>query len=101
MAQNPQLRYLLGGLINTINGLGRTLRLKPKPLPTGVLHRGFLDGGRMRPLIARLFTFLAFAAAVAAVQAAEPRVDDASYTVKAGDTLPVAVWKEPDLTSNA
>jgi polysaccharide export outer membrane protein len=55
----------------------------------------------MRPLIARLFTFLALAVAVAAVQAAEPRVDDASYTVKAGDTLAVAVWKEPDLTSNA
>jgi polysaccharide biosynthesis/export protein len=26
---------------------------------------------------------------------------DAMYTVKPGDTLAVAVWKEPDLTSNA
>lgn len=34
--------------------------------------------------------------------AAEARAgDEPTYTVKAGDTLAVAVWKEPDLTSNA
>ncbi len=27
--------------------------------------------------------------------------DEPLYTVKAGDTLAIAVWKEPDLTSNA
>jgi|SRR5579863_3454495 polysaccharide biosynthesis/export protein len=29
------------------------------------------------------------------------QADDALYTVKPGDTLAIAVWKEPDLTSNA
>jgi polysaccharide biosynthesis/export protein len=36
-----------------------------------------------------------------ATLAAEARVDEPTYTVKAGDTLAIAVWKEPDLTSNA
>jgi polysaccharide biosynthesis/export protein len=55
----------------------------------------------MRPFIAKLLTFLALAAAVGVVHAAEARVDEPTYTVKAGDTLAIAVWKEPDLTSNA
>jgi polysaccharide biosynthesis/export protein len=54
----------------------------------------------MRPLIAKLLTFLAVLAAVGVAHAAD-RVDEPTYTVKAGDTLAIAVWKEPDLTSNA
>jgi len=47
---------------------------------------------RLRSLIAWLMAL----AACGPVFADEP-----VYTVKAGDTLAIAVWKEPDLTSNA
>jgi polysaccharide biosynthesis/export protein len=56
----------------------------------------------MRSLIAKLLTFLAIGATAGVVHAADTaRVDEPTYTVKAGDTLAIAVWKEPDLTSNA
>jgi polysaccharide export outer membrane protein len=47
----------------------------------------------MRAMLNNLFRLLAALAAFAAAHADE-------YTVKAGDTLAIAVWKEPDLTSN-
>jgi polysaccharide export outer membrane protein len=49
--------------------------------------RGTLDN-----LFRSLVAFAAFGVAYA---------DDALYAVKPGDTLAIAVWKEPDLTSNA
>jgi polysaccharide export outer membrane protein len=48
----------------------------------------------MRPMLNSLFRSLAALAALGVAHADE-------YTVKAGDTLAIAVWKEPDLTSNA
>ena len=46
----------------------------------------------------RQIAFLAFLAATAGGVA---HADDPAYTVKPGDTLAIAVWKEPDLTGNA
>jgi polysaccharide export outer membrane protein len=50
----------------------------------------------MRALFNLLFCSILVLGAFRIVRADEPR-----YTVKAGDTLAIAVWKEPDLTSNA
>jgi polysaccharide export outer membrane protein len=48
----------------------------------------------MRAMLNNLFRLLTAFAVLALAHADE-------YTVKAGDTLAIAVWKEPDLTSNA
>jgi polysaccharide export outer membrane protein len=53
----------------------------------------------------KVLTFLAGISLFSVAHAADPRPagppDTLPYTVKAGDTLAIAVWKEPDLTSNA
>lgn len=54
----------------------------------------------MRRLIATCLTVF-FALGAAGAVHADARTDEPTYTVKAGDTLAIAVWKEPDLTSNA
>ena len=48
----------------------------------------------MRAILKNLLSLLVTVAVLGAAHADE-------YTVKAGDTLAIAVWKEPDLTSNA
>jgi polysaccharide biosynthesis/export protein len=48
----------------------------------------------MRAMLNNLISFLVLLAAFAGAHADE-------YTVKAGDSLGIAVWKEPELTSNA
>jgi polysaccharide biosynthesis/export protein len=48
----------------------------------------------MRAMLKNLLSPLALLLALGVAHADE-------YTVKAGDTLAIAVWKEPDLTSNA
>jgi polysaccharide export outer membrane protein len=46
----------------------------------------------------RQFVFLAV---LIATSSGVARAEDPAYTVKPGDTLAIAVWKEPDLTGNA
>ena len=51
----------------------------------------------MRAILNTLLRALGMLAVLCVAHAA----DEAHYTVKAGDILAIAVWKEPDLTSNA
>jgi polysaccharide biosynthesis/export protein len=44
---------------------------------------------------------IAFLAVLAATTVEVAHADEPAYTVKPGDTLSIAVWKEPDLTGNA
>src|ERR1700719_1182475 len=47
------------------------------------------------------FKQLTFLALLVTMTFQVARAEDPSYTVKPGDTLAIAVWKEPDLTGNA
>ena len=58
---------------------------------------GITDGGQVRAILKTLLRALVTLGVLCVAQAA----DEPHYTVKAGDILSIAVWKEPDLTSNA
>src|SRR5450759_2153171 len=55
------------------------------------------DGGPMHSK----FRQIAFLGLLVAATFGVARADEPAYTVKPGDTLAIAVWKEPDLTGNA
>ena len=57
---------------------------------------GITDGGQVRTTLNTLLRALVLLGLWCVAQAA----DEPRYTVKAGDILSIAVWKEPDLTSN-
>src|ERR1700752_3662255 len=70
----------------------------PLPLRPGESAARTTDGGQMRATLNKLWSALVILAVLGVAHADQPVP---VYTVKPGDTLSIAVWKEPDLTSNA
>lgn len=72
-------------------------RQAAQPLRSEDSAAGTTDGGQMRATLSKLWSALVILAVLGLAHAADAPL----YTVKPGDTLSIAVWKEPDLTSNA